>query len=480
MELIHRTDPQKAMDAYVHVHNEYLELLVEAGIPGLVLGVLAVGLLVLPAWRAATRSDSLAVRGLAVGALFALTATAVHAFAEFGLHIPAIAVLVAVIGAQVAGLGDDTARQSGGRSAPKEERTDRYIFRLWGLAPLLGAVTAVALGLVLIGSSYRANLVQRYLAAARQAQKEAAEAAQQAHQETEHKARTRQRDYLDMAARIAPDHAQVRADAAQAHLEAYDAWKQLDIAGKTLSNSGQEKEMVRSHLVPGLRHALQARDLCPTLPRPHVLIANHVEQLARADSRASYLERATFLLPFDPEIWYFRGLQEYLSGQLDQACSSWRHSLELSDRRLPEILRTCAGRLSSREIIDHVLPRKADLLVATAMASIPSRKGWDSATRSAGTGLRTSGPAVCSWPRRVPRKPACFPWGESTWPWPWLEITCPSRNGGPSWSKLCGSWRNNRLRLRPRTSIPRRSSFGPCGTWTGLEKLSRQPWGGSL
>ena len=167
----------------------------------------------------------------------------------------------------------------------------------------------------------------------------------------------------------------MRADAAQAHLEAYDAWKQLDIAGKTLSNSGQEKEMVRSHLVPGLRHALQARDLCPTLPRPHVLIANHVEQLARADSRASYLERATFLLPFDPEIWYFRGLQEYLSGQLDQACSSWRHSLELSDRRLPEILRTCAGRLSSREIIDHVLPRKADLLVATAMALYPEPEG---------------------------------------------------------------------------------------------------------
>src|SRR5205807_4927024 len=101
----------------------------------------------------------------------------------------------------------------------------------------------------------------------------------------------------------------------------------------------QDRElMTRRHLVPALGHYLQARDLCPLRPRPHLRIANYVESLSSADLRSAYLDRAKFLVPADPELWYYCGLQELLDKHEQRAWQNWRRALELSPGHLAEIV----------------------------------------------------------------------------------------------------------------------------------------------
>ena len=51
------------------------------------------------------RLEGQAAAGLVLGALFGFTTMVIHNFGDFGLHIPAIALLATVLCAQLAGLG---------------------------------------------------------------------------------------------------------------------------------------------------------------------------------------------------------------------------------------------------------------------------------------------------------------------------------------------------------------------------------------
>ena len=92
------------------------------------------------------------------------------------------------------------------------------------------------------------------------------------------------------------------------------------------------------HLVPALRHFLRSRDVCPLRAEAHMEIAEYVDKFEKAEPRETYLERAKFLAPDDPELWERCGTLELMDGRPDQAWTSWRRSLELSDSHLPEIL----------------------------------------------------------------------------------------------------------------------------------------------
>jgi tetratricopeptide (TPR) repeat protein/O-antigen ligase len=88
--------PDKVID---YAHNDYVQLAAEVGIPGLlVLGWAMAALASLVVRRLGTRHDPF-VRGLAAGGLAALTAVAVHSALDFGLHMPANALLVVVLAA---------------------------------------------------------------------------------------------------------------------------------------------------------------------------------------------------------------------------------------------------------------------------------------------------------------------------------------------------------------------------------------------
>ena len=100
---------------YWHAHNDYLEVLVTAGVVGAALVAVATCVLVMRLARGLHDGGRTENRAAALAALGALAAVAVHSFFDFGLSMPAnAATLAIVVGAALA------ARRSGGRE--EEER----------------------------------------------------------------------------------------------------------------------------------------------------------------------------------------------------------------------------------------------------------------------------------------------------------------------------------------------------------------------
>ncbi len=105
---------------YSWAHNDYLQLAIELGIPGLALSVL----LILAIWRGASQrrnrlSQHPSHQYLHAGYCAAAVAIALHSFVDFGLHLPANAALLTVILGVI--LGASPAGESRQRSGPKRK-----------------------------------------------------------------------------------------------------------------------------------------------------------------------------------------------------------------------------------------------------------------------------------------------------------------------------------------------------------------------
>ncbi len=158
LEPLTRTTGEDAGYRYEHAHNDYLEALLEGGVVRLALSLLAVGLVFWFGARAFFRGGDGSGGALALGGLFGFAAVVIHSCVDFGLHIPAIAVLTTVVCAQLCGAGDRKAASAAGSPAAP----DRYTFRLLGLAPFAGAAVAVGLGVALAVEGWRASKVEEY------------------------------------------------------------------------------------------------------------------------------------------------------------------------------------------------------------------------------------------------------------------------------------------------------------------------------
>ena len=100
-------------------------------------------------------------------------------------------------------------------------------------------------------------------------------------------------------------------------------------------------------------------------------LATAAEGMARSDARVVYLDRARYLDPMDPELWYRGGILESRTGQAARAWQSWRRSLELSDRFFPDILQRSRAVLDAQQVLAQVLPDRPALLVRAAFYLYP-------------------------------------------------------------------------------------------------------------
>jgi O-antigen ligase len=395
-----RTTGENAGWRFEHAHNDYLEALLEGGLVRLALTLLALALVFRFGWKALRRHVHDPGGGLALGGLFGLAAVAIHSFVDFGLHIPAVAVFAVVLCAHLCAAGDAppvahpprplrAEHEKGGGAASRD-----YSFGLFGVGAVVGAATAVGLGLLLAAEGWRAVRAQRLRA-------DGAALLTQA----EIGPRERGLGELEAAAALAPEYALLHAQLAHAHLDLYQARSDALARGASVAAAAQavsalggvgpppgaphpvlaaapawlagatareervaarSRALAKEHVTPGLRHLLAARDLCPLLADPHLQIALHLHQLGGAEPRDAYLERVKRLAPDEPEPWYLCGVQELFDGQADRAWGSWRRSLELSNVRLPEILGGVAQSPDPRSLLDRVLPERADLWLAAA------------------------------------------------------------------------------------------------------------------
>ncbi|HXG09752.1 MAG TPA: O-antigen ligase family protein [Gemmataceae bacterium] len=400
VEPLTRDGPAFGNLVFDHAHNDYLEALIEGGLFRLLVSLLAIGLVLGFGYRAARRYRGRRAGGLALGALFAFTTVVIHSVGDFGLHIPAVAILTTVIAAYLCSLGSSPlSRTEAGTSAePDTGQYVQYVMRLGGVGPVLGAGVACALAGLLFFGGWQNSRAERLRI----------EAAALAVEPSPENQRLRL-EKLRQAAELAPNSAAVQLALARAHLDDFEAAvarrEERDLLGNTLGSAalpalpgtgsppvlgpaaeaasvlaaaavrqqhdgGEAEQLRRDHLIPALGHYLRARDLCPLLAEPHEKLGEYAHYLTRAEPRFVYLARAARLCPHDARLWYLCG-RELLEDDPDLACKNWRRSLELSDQYLDDILALSAGRLDPDQILEEVLPDRPDVLVTAAVRLYP-------------------------------------------------------------------------------------------------------------
>jgi O-antigen ligase/tetratricopeptide (TPR) repeat protein len=374
-----------------HAHNDYLEVLLEAGIPGLLLSLLAVGLVFRLGYRAFQQAPPSGA-GLALGALFAFTTLVLQSFVDFGVHIPAITLLAAVLSAHLCGLsGGDRKQKSEG--IPEERGravSGEYRFRLRGIAPVLGAAAGIALSFVLCSAGWQAHRVDRLRIRSDRLE-----------QRGDPADLARQVACLEQASRLAPEDAELQVELGRVRIKLFEeesghrrqASTAAALAGATaqanrfegfvalactlaameegLAVRTQQRQLVREYLFPALRNYLNARDRCPLLCESHLILATYAARLSHADTRVAYLERVELLADGDSEIWYRCGIQELAAKRSQRAWACWRRCLELSDRYLAPILEVSVRVLRPEEMVEAVLPDRPRCLLNAALRLYP-------------------------------------------------------------------------------------------------------------
>jgi tetratricopeptide (TPR) repeat protein len=354
-------------------HNDYVQYALDGGAVSLLLALVLTAHLLRRAYRASGALGH-TERALALGGAFSLLTLAVHSAFSWGVHLPAVALLAAVVCAHLDALPPGAAGGTAGRAGPRR------------FGPLLAAAAALCLagaGLAVAAEGYRVYRAQQYLMAAygmkdcpRQPVTEEYRLA-----------------CLTAAERWLPDNARLQVELGQAHFRLYqreqaarylparsagalaNLFSLPDVVGGPVLAAASARpgraERPPAHFVEALRHYLRARDLCPLLAKAHVRIAAHVEALGRAGPREGYLRRAQSLLPLDPELWYRSGVQELADGRPDEAVANWRRSLELSGAYLIPILRRARKHLSPQVMETRLLPDKPVILAKAAAELFP-------------------------------------------------------------------------------------------------------------
>ena len=356
--------------SYEHAHNEYLEGMIEGGLISLALRLFMLAILVWYAVRVFRTSNHLAARAMALGLIFALVTIAIHSFFEFGLAIPAIAVLATVLCAAICSLNDMNENRAGD---PRENTgaTGR-------LDPIIGTIACSLVALFLCVQGVRLVSIEHLGLKADLYRSEAFDG---------RAARGAEIPVLEEIVSLNPLDADQRFLLAEAHLDVYQQIRrQLDRIGAGAEITGAEitgaemageGEFGESHLRAGLEQTLLARDLCPLMPGPHARLAFYRESFASADSTEVYMDRVKRLAPADPRLWYFCGLQELSAGDRERTWESWRRSLELSDRYLQPIIDRTVTILSPDQILTTLLPDRPDIALGAATYLYPNPEARD-------------------------------------------------------------------------------------------------------
>ncbi len=384
---------------FVHAHNEFIEAMVEGGLFRLVITLAGIGFVLAAGYRV-LRGRAAGPSALVAGALFAFLTVVLHSTVDFGMHVPAITILVAVIAAYIMSLADNMV-VSASRRETVIARPPR-ILRWGGLAPILGAGVFAGVGFLLFAQSYQWHIVHRFLGAGLN-RTDISNAAQQ----------ERRIEYLKTAVALAPEYATTELSLAQAYYEAFIGQQNLltqkqemvdlvagilppslltdslglpeslgslcRLAAETAPAAVRWQEYLKKeddkigndYLKPAIRYFIVARDICPLLGKPHARLAAHRDLLAQGDTGEQYMERVRSLRKYDPEVWYISGVLAMTAAKEDEAFADWRRSLEYSDEYLSDIARRSMTLLNTKQLMETVIPDNPRQLYRAAIELYP-------------------------------------------------------------------------------------------------------------
>jgi O-antigen ligase/tetratricopeptide (TPR) repeat protein len=316
-----------------HAHNEYIEALVEGGLLRLALTILLVAGPVVAVVRQYRRKVDDPSGPLLLGGLFGIIMLAAESVVDFGVHLPAVAVLSCV---SVAGL------------MGHESRAPTIGERSWVRAPL-GAIALLTAGILIAWNGLVVERAEKSRWAARGLSE---------HESLTPAEAVRAVKLLSAACAAEPENAVYQHELGQAHLAA------------ALGNPANSPERT-TELREALRHWRAARDLSPVMAPTHARLGRYRDFFEQADPAIAYLERARQLLPTDAEMAFECGLVRWRSGDLAGACADWRASLAASEKFLPEILKLAGPKLGPEAVLREVLPEQPSVQMHAAELLFP-------------------------------------------------------------------------------------------------------------
>ena len=356
------------------VHNEYLEALAEGGLLRFAFTLLIAITPVYASVKAYRRLHSRSVGTMALGMSFGLFAVAVHSFFDFGIHIPAIALLAATIAAYAQAAATDPdfqptwrAKTSGTvtvglRDMGDDARSpDLNSFSVTG-PPSIAVCIVLFIGMALLVRQYRSwDKAERYAVAAT----------------AETKAKDKDLDHFDRrialcAARVgySPDDPEAHAALARAN---FDVLVPHIDASKTSLKESIPDDLVKKYVQRGLRAARAARMACPQFAVAQMRLAVYRDFFTSTDSAKVYFDRVKKLAPCDPEAWFASGLEAYERGDINSAINDWKQSLTLNIRQLVPVLKIASPKLETDQILVDLLPDDPTVLLSAVQFLYPNR-----------------------------------------------------------------------------------------------------------
>lgn len=370
---------------YYHAENQYLEALVEGGVPGLALMLIMIALVAVAAWRLMRQRADQDTLALGLVGCFALSSQVIQAMFDFGLHILANAVLFGVLCGCVTGraaTAQDNRRARRGSPLPPKTLAGRLLPVWVGV----GMMAALIWGVVETSGVAAVET--------------AAKAADRLGPEARRSATTLQEAIgtVEQAIRRRPDDAQGLCYLASLQIQAYrveafaqycrsarpgtdrdELWKatrpplvharvqQLARAGLVGTVEALRNEpVVAHHLLPALDALIRARRACPMVPQVHLAIA-HLSVLASPPAENQvHLDRAERTAPSQPELAFQCGLLAFQAGRMDRALASWRRSLGSSRAYLEPILERVNEEPDLLGNLEKLLPDSPALLIHLA------------------------------------------------------------------------------------------------------------------
>jgi len=373
---------------FVHAENEYVEMLLEGGCVGFglaLLGLAGIGLKARRAWLAApTHAD----RALVIGASAGIVALAIQFLSDFGLHIPAISLLMVVLCGHLCRLGAErVAATSPAESGFKTARS-------WLRVPIIAVVAALAV--VIIREAFQRSHCEAVIASA-------GIPASDTHWLTPTlgigplEGLERRRIALERSVQLRPDWTEGHLRLGLTNLAIYaataDEWladsvpdpiERAEMAdplwllrlvreGKAETALLLQHEPIQQFLLPAARNFLEARRCCLVSPLAHAELGTLSCLLESKLKPANYVNSVLLTAGGSSELLTYAAAVAIQSGDAPLAARCWRRTLESGDTTWAQVADLASMALSPDQILESVIPENrgryalmfADRLYAT-------------------------------------------------------------------------------------------------------------------
>jgi O-antigen ligase len=359
-------------DVYsIHAENEYVEMLLEGGCAGFglaLLGLAGIGLKARRAWIAApTHAD----RALVLGASAGIVALAIQVLSDFGLHVPAISLLMVVLCGHLCWLG----AERGAATSPAESgfKTPRS----WLRVPIMAVMAALAV--VILRGAVQRSQCEAVIASA-------GLTAPDTHRLTPTleigplEELQRRRMALERSVQLRPDWTEGYLRLGLTNLAIYaataddrfadsvsDCIERADMADPLrllrLVREGEaetalllQQEPIQRFLLPAARNFLEARRCCLVSPMAHAELGALSCLLESKLKPANYVDRVLLTAGGSSDLLTYAAAVAIQSGDATLAARCYRRALEADDTRWAQVADLASKAFSPNQILESVIP----------------------------------------------------------------------------------------------------------------------------